>query len=205
MRNILGSLRLFWKSVSAVIAIFGVLYGIATTPQKAAHLLETYPWIESLLTPWSPAVLLGIALAGYVFWVDLRRFLEISKWLSLDDAMRTFRDNIPNDSGVSRFIDFAESEGDRRSMFLAYMRDGINRESVVARGIPDNGLGARRVPAPVVDNVRTADATDHVTGSDDRRYRNLEFTRQSIVRYAKWLHDGKSLGGKPNQRTGNHG
>lgn len=117
-------------------------------------------------------------------WPEIVARFQKFRWVSQDDGLKIFRDNIDDRGQLAGMIDFWE--GSKEGLFLQYMREGLNDGVVRATGIPRNGLKRLRVPTPV--NNRTVEDTtsDHtVTGSDDRVYEDLRFDRWSVSSYAK--------------------
>lgn len=191
MQSIWIFLQQFWKSAASFITLFGVLYGFVMVPSRIQEIQSEYPWIKPFLTTEFALAAVCVAFVFYVFWVDLRRYMEFDAWLNLDKASREFRDELGvgyAGSAAEMFdglVAESNSETARQETFLAWLIEGINNAGISVRGKPINGEKKKIITAPVIDSTEAYNTTNLRTISDE--YTDLEVKRSTIRKLVSWM------------------
>lgn len=159
----------------------------------------TYPilgWLPGWLFS-TPGLLFVIMTVAYVHseTKNVRRWLKF-RWLNPADASAYLhtRLNAEGLGGSTIFMDVVHEEigsGNFTDTAMGWLTDGVNDGIIPMRGRQENGAAVSDVPLPLQDHnfskLQKEPRGLGEIGSDGRVYRDLQFGRAGIRRYAKAL------------------
>lgn len=201
-----ANLLAFWRSLLSIGSASGAIYAILVLPKRIPVVLDSYPIVRDMLTPEVGLIALGIVFVVYVFSVDLRRYLDVTKWLTTDDAARYFRDLLVRNhmqDGVNMFDTMISSARTRNPLvwaFRFYIEQGINDGQLNVWGTPENGYEEVKIPPRVKDDSTNygphelhSDFDPDFLCVDGVKHRRLRVRKSDIKSYVTHIrkHDAK--------------
>lgn len=151
-------LKSTWRTFVALVAVPSTLLAAGMLPSKYSGFIAEYPEVTEMI-PWAVAFLFGFLLVAYVFFVDIRRYLDLRKWLPLADAADYFYTAISKHDGladVKRSFETTSQETSSHGASVAFRRHLLNNADGIilkVRGKIDGGASIREMPLIPTDEL----------------------------------------------------